>query len=507
VTVAQSPPLSSFERAILARTAELLTEETVSVKDAKTPGELAKLLDPKTVQTAALDLIDSALVDAAEGRCDRLMVAVPPQEGKSVRVSRRFPEFLLMRNPDLRIAIVSYAHGVARRHGRAIRDDITMHGPALGLAVNPNSSAAHEWEIAGHEGGVYCVGVTGSLTSRPVDVLIIDDPYKNGEQADSDAWQETVRDFWTEVALPRLGPGAIVIIVQTRWRDDDLTGWLQQQDGADRWRVINIPAQADHDPSKGEADPLGREPGDYLVSARGRTVEEWEQKRTEVGSRTWNALFQGRPAPASGNIFHASWFRYYDQPQWVERPDGSRWAVSFDEVLASWDMTFKETEGTDYVCGQIWARRGIEVFLLDQVHDRMSFVETCLAVRMLAAKWPQAVLKLVEDKANGPAVLSALAQKVNGLVGETPQGSKVARAAAVSPFVEAGNVILPAPELAPWIDDLVEEAKTFPRAAHDDRVDALSMALNRLLLMPLLADEEIFEDEDQYDAEGSISNY
>lgn len=497
--------LTAFEQQMWAAALDEVIKPRRSAKAARTPGELAQVLDPKTVQTKALDLIDEALVDAAEGRCDRLMISLPPQEGKSVRVSRRFPEFLLMRNPDLRIAIISYAHGVARRLARSIRDDITLHSATLGIAVSQTSSAANEWAIAGHAGEVYATGIAGSLTSRPVDVLIIDDPYKNGEQADSEAWQEVVRDFWTEVAVPRLGPGAIVIIVQTRWRDDDLSGWLQAEDVDGHWRVINIPAQADHDPNKGETDPLGREPGEYLESARGRTVEEWERRQVEVGSRTWNALFQGRPAPASGNIFHSGWFRYYEQQQWIERPDGSRWAVSFDEVIASWDMTFKDTDGTDYVCGQVWGRRGVEAFLLDQVHDRLSFVETCVAVRMLAAKWPQAVLKLVEDKANGPAVLSALARKVNGLVAELPQGSKIARAAAVSPFVEAGNVLLPAPEIAPWVDALVEEVKTFPRAAHDDRVDALTQALNRLLLTPLLADEEIIEDPDQYEAEGSIS--
>jgi predicted phage terminase large subunit-like protein len=470
----------------------------------RTPGDLAKALDPSTVQTPALDLIDSALIDVAEGRCRRLMISVPPQEGKSVRISRRFPEWLLNRDPEQRIAIVSYAHGVARRHGRAIRDDIGMH-PELGLRVNPNSSAAHEWELDGHLGGVYCVGVTGSLTSRPVDCMIIDDPYKNGEQADSIAWSETVRDFWTEVAVPRLGPGAVVIIVQTRWRSDDLSGWLQQQDADNRWRVINIPAQADHDPAKGEADPLGRHPGEYLISARRRTVQDWEQRKVEVGSRVWNALFQGRPSPAEGNIFHREWWQFYEQAQWVERSDGSRVGLSFDEILTSWDMTFKDTDGTDFVCGQVWGRRGAQAFLLDQVHRRMTFVETCQAVRELAARWPQSAAKLVEDKANGSAVINFLSRTVPGLIPVEPDGSKASRAAAVSPFVEAGNVVLPAPEISPWVADLIEEAAGFPNSAHDDRVDALSQALNRLLLNPLFTGDTIVEDHTDDDYE--ISAY
>lgn len=451
-----------------------------------TPGDLAKTLDPKTIQTPALDLIDAALVDVANDRCDRLMVSMPPQEGKSQRTSRRFPTWMLTLNPDLRIAIVSYAHGVARRWGRAIRDDIVGNTSLLGLAVNPNSSAAHEWEVDGHAGSVYCVGISGSLTSRPVDVLIIDDPYKNADQADSLAWRETVEDFWTEVAIPRLGPGAVVVVIQTRWRQNDLTGWLQRRDGAE-WRVINIPAQADHDPAKGEVDSLGRAPGEYMVSARGRDHAEWERKKRNVGSRSWNALYQGRPAPAEGDIFLREWWREYTSPRWITRPDGSCWAPGADEVVMSWDAAFKDTSSSDYVVGQVWARYGLEVFLLDQVHNRLSFVETCKALRQLAAKWPQATAKYVEDKANGTAVINSLSRQVAGLIPVQPDGSKEARARAVTPFVESGSVWLPAPELCPWVGAFRDEHAGFPNASHDDQVDACTQAINRLLLAPILA--------------------
>lgn len=326
--------------------------------------------------------------------------------------------------------------------------------------------------------------------------LIIDDPYKNSEQADSEAWKETVQDFWTEVAIPRLGPNSSVVIIQTRWRNDDLSGWLQEREDGVDWRVLNIPAQADHDPNKGESDPLGREPGEFMVSARGRSRKDWEQRKREAGSRSWNALFQGRPAPAEGNIFQREWWQFHDAPQWVEREDGSRVAIGFDEVITSWDMTFKNTAGTDYVCGQVWARRGACAYLLDQVHRRMTFVETLQAVRSLAARWPQSTAKLVEDKANGTAVINFLRRTIAGLIPVEPDGSKSARAAAVSPLVEAKNVFLPAPEIAPWVDDLIEEAAGFPNAAHDDRVDAMSQALNRLLINPIFTGDDLYVDEE-----------
>lgn len=470
-----------------------------------TPGQMAKALDRTTIQTPALDLIDDLLVKVADGDCERLIVNIAPQEGKSERISRRFPEWMLHRNPNLRIAIVSFGHDVARRWGGKIRDDLRKN-PQLGLTLSASTAAKHEFELLGYEGGVVCVGVEGGLTSRPVDLLIIDDPYKDAKQADSEAWQATVRNFWTEVALPRLAPGAPVVLVQTRWRKDDLAGWLQAE--GDDWTVLNIPARADHDPAKGETDVLGREPGEFMISARGRTVADWLKKIREVGSRAWNALYQGRPSPVEGGILKREWWtqegRQYDLPLWVDREDGTRVVTGADEVMASWDLTFKDTKGTDFVVGQVWMRRGADVYLLDQVKGRMDFVETCSKFREFSARWPQAVLKLVEDKANGPAVISSLRHTVTGIVPEEPQGSKTARAAAVSPLVEAGNVHLPTPELAPWVGDLIEEAAAFPNSSHDDQVDALTQALNRLLLQPLLAEQEFQQPEeyDLYDSRG-----
>lgn len=458
-----------------------------------TPGEMAKTLDRNTIQTPALDRIDEHLVQVADGLCERLIISMPPQEGKSERTSRRFPLWMLHRNPNLRIGIVSYGHDVARRWGRRIRDDLREH-PELGLTLSQSSQRQDEFELLGYAGGVVCVGIEGGLTSRPVDLLIIDDPYKDAKQADSKAWKQTVEDFWREVALPRLAPGAPVVLIQTRWREDDMAGWLARE-YSDEWTVLNIPARADHDPDKGEVDVLGREPGEFMESARGREVKDWLKKIREVGSRAWNALYQGRPAPAEGTIFKRSWWQRYDQPLWVERDDGSRIVTNFDDLLISWDMTFKNTEGADKVAGHVWARRGADAFLLDRVNRRMDFVETLAAFKVLAARWPQATLKLVEDKANGSAVISMLGRTVGGIVPVEPDGGKEARAAAVSPLVEAGNVWLPSSELAPWSDEVIEEAAGFPTAAHDDDVDALTQALNRMVLQPLIMGQLITEDD------------
>jgi len=339
--------------------------------------------------------------------------------------------------------------------------------------------------------------------------MIIDDPVKDRSEADSATYRQNVWDWWTDVASTRLAPGAPVVLILTRWHDDDLAGRLLAAEDGHLWRVINIPAQADHDPAAGETDLLGREPGEYLESARGRTREQWDAIKIRAGSRTWNALYQGRPTPAEGGIFKRGWWQEYDTPRWVVRPDGSCFVPGADEVVQSWDMAFKDTSSSDYVVGQVWARWGVEVFLLDQVCERLSFVDTLHAVRSLSARWPQAVAKYVEDKANGTAVINALSRTVPGLIPVEPDGSKEARASAVSPFVEAGSVYLPAPELAPWAGAFIEEHAAFPHGAHDDQVDATSQALNRLLLNPILAGGLVVEAGDVFDDDlaPSISLY
>jgi predicted phage terminase large subunit-like protein len=409
----------------------------------------------------------------------------------SVRVSRRFPLWQLTHDPDTRVVIASYEHGVARRWGRAIRDDIANHGTDLGLNVRPDLSAQSEWQLAGHEGGVYATGIGGALTGRPADLMVIDDPVKGREEADSEAFQERAWNWWLETASTRLAPGAPVVLVLTRWHHEDLAGRLRAADDGHLWRVVNIPAQAEHRPERGETDPLGREPGEYMISARGRTTAQWEAIKTRSLGRTWTSLYQGRPSPSTGGLFPAddAWARY-DHPLWVVRGDGARLVpdAHLDEVelVQSWDMAFKDTKGSDFVVGQVWMRRGADAYLLDQSRDRLTFTETCHALRTLSARWPQAVAKYVEDKANGTAVINALARTVPGLIPVEPLGSKCARASAMSPLVASRNVILPAVEIAPWIADFTEECRAFPNSTHDDQVDGMSQAVNQLILMPMV---------------------
>lgn len=205
-------------------------------------------------------------------------------------------------------------------------------------------------------------------------------------------------------------------------------------------------------------------------------------------------------------MFKRDWWARYDYPLWYPHANGINIVPGDVELCQSWDLAFKDTDGADFVVGQVWMRRDAHMFLLDQVRGRMSFTETCSAIRTLSAKWPQAAAKYIEDKANGPAVINALTRTVPGLIPVMPEGSKQARAAAVTPYVEAKNVWLPTIEVAPWVDGLVEECSAFPRGKHDDQVDALSQAINRMLLSPY-SEGDIVDPFEDYDSSTAISLY
>lgn len=424
-----------------------------------TPGELARVIDPRTVQTPALSIIDQALVELLDTPDSRLIITMAPQEGKSLRASRDLPIWALSRNPDLRIINGSYAQSLANRNGRMVRNAIAAH-PELGLEIAHDHGAASEWSIQGREGGLVTVGRGAGVSGRPADLMVIDDPLKDRQEADSLTIRDVCWDWWTDALSARLSPGAPVVVISTRWHADDLVGRLLERDAEAGWKLINIPAQCE-DPA---TDPLGREPGEYMISARRRTREQWEQRKRTAGSRTWNALYQGHPSPTEGGAFRRDWWRRWTHPPKLHR------------VIQSWDMAFKGTDKSDFVVGQVWATDGADSYLLDQVRGRWTFTETLAQVRQLRDRWPMTSATLVEDKANGTAVIDSLNRSIPGLVPVQPQGGKETRAAAVSPLVEAGNVWLP-PATVPWVGALVEEAAAFPQGSNDDQVDALSQAL------------------------------
>jgi len=362
-----------------------------------TPGDLAAFLDPKTRQTPALDVIDAALVRAFNTPDSRLVISMPPQEGKSQRASRRFPLWALTQNPDLRIAVASYEANIARRWGRAIRDDITQHTRDLNLSVRADLSAQHEWQLDQHDGGVFTAGVGGAMTGRPVDLLLIDDPVKDREQADSPTFREKVWDWWTDTASTRLAPGAPVILILTRWHEDDLAGRLLASEDGARWDVVSIPAQCD-DP---DTDQLGRAAGEFMVSARGRNRAQWEAIKRNAPTRTWAALYQQRPTPAEGAVWKSPWIESNRGKTGDIHHDLQRITVAVDPAATSKkssDMTGIVVTGMDS------QRRG---WVLDDRTLRGSPIEWGCAVWDAVLDW-NATDVVVEDNQGGEMVLEVL---------------------------------------------------------------------------------------------------
>lgn len=465
----------------------------------ESPLDMAVDLDPTVVRTPALDLINEKLVEAYNTPNSRLIITCPPQLGKSQLASRRFPLWLLLQNPEARIALASYETAVARRWGRAVRDDIKSNADVLGLSIRDDVSAQNEWELAGHRGGMFTAGIGSALTGRAADgALLIDDPVKNHEDAISKVKQETAVNWWLETAQTRLHPGTPVILIMTRWSTGDLAGRILEMPGADDWEVLSIPAQADHDPTKGETDSLGREPGEYLQTVHDMTTEEWEQRKIATGPKAWASLYQTRPTQDEGGVFPAEWSRY-NQPMWVERDNGTRIIPGLVEngyeLAISADLTFRDTETSDFAVIQTWLRVGPNMYLLDMIRRRMNFNDTLDALRSMAAKWPQAGGKYIEARASGDAAVVSLSRELTGIIPVEPEGTKYTRMLAISPFAFAGNIILPTSSLLPNVEDLIEEARGFPGAPHDDACDAMAIATQNLLLHPLIDQDDLVAEE------------
>lgn len=441
-----------------------------------TAGALAAACtDGKEAQRPHLDLIDVALQGISQGDHDRVAIFMPPQVGKSRRTAEWGPAWLLHEHPDWRIGVASYAAELARKRGRFVRNLLRTH-PDLGLTVAPDSSAMDRWDLQGHAGGMRTVGVGGGLTGEPLHVAIIDDPVADRAAAQSQTIRDATYDWYRDVLELRLQDVGGVVLMMTRWHEDDLAGRLLREE-ADRWHVLVVPALAE------EGDILGRAPGEPIPHPRQSPAQYRERaERTRLQNpRTFTSLLQQRPSPDEGDLLLRGWWQYWTGARWVEDEDGARTVPAGADLVTSWDMAFKDTKSSDYVVGQVWEHRGTDAYLLDQVRGRMTFTATVEAFRQLRARWPQAV-HVVEDKANGTAVLDSLRREVPGLIPVNPKESKEARAHAISPFVEAGNAWLPDPKLAPWVLGLVEEAAAFPNSTHDDQVDALTQALARFYL-------------------------
>jgi predicted phage terminase large subunit-like protein len=463
------------------------------------PAEQAQELDRNYVIRPHIDFLSSRLLNAVEdverGKNRFIAVSMPPRAGKSTLISLYTPIWLLRRHPEWKIIMASYDSGLTVGWARSARRMIERR-PRLGIALERDGGAGGRWGTV--EGGsVLATSTRGAITGRGARVFIIDDPIKDSVEAHSANSRQMLWDWWLSVAQTRLEPPYLVLVVMTRWHEDDFIGRLRSEEweGAPKdWETISLPAIAGHD------DAIGRSPGEPLLSAYNfdETVEQalarWEDTKRTVGTYTFSAMYQQSPAPAKGAIFDAGWWRYWTRDPNNVTDDGK--VVLLDPSLLSgsmwldsWDCAFKGTSDTDYVVGQRWVRHHANRYLITQKRERFTFTQTLAAMEEWAG--PDPVLspygqmvhtRLIEDTANGPAILDTLRSKISGLKAINPRTSKEARARAITPEVESGNVFLPYPGDPgnDWVMDLTSELRNFPFDAHDDQVDAMTQALTEL---------------------------
>lgn len=466
-----------------------------------------RVLEPGThyLHNWHIDLIAEYLELFYVRKLRRVIFNVPPRFMKSSLVTIMGPVWDWIYRPTDRFMFASYAQELAYKHSVDRRTLIRSpwfqehYGHIFSLARDQDEKREFSNSRRGH---MIATSMLGQATGKGGDFIVVDDP-QNPEKARSDTLRERINSAFDSTFMQRLDDpktGGIAIVMQ-RLHSRDLTGHviekeLELGDGdGDRWVQVRIPAEAPVRTTvtfPKSRTVIVREPGDILWDER-MGARELTQKKTDLGALMYAGQYGQEPTDEQGGIFPRTHWRFWkpagsDLPQVrIETGGGTSHSVdavdlpTLEERIQSWDMAFKDKKDSDYVVGGVLGRERGRYFLLDRVRDRMSFTATVKEFRRFSELHPSATLKLVEDKANGTAVMDTLRDEVVGIVGVEPQGGKEARAWAVQPVIESGNVYLPHPVIAPWVWDFIEECAAFPNGSHDDQVDMLTQGLLRLL--------------------------
>ena len=394
---------------------------------------------------------------------DILLIHTPPQHGKSITVTETLPSWILGRWSEKRIILASYNDESAQRFARRNKEKVKRWGQLLFGVEIGGVDRADEFELKGHRGRLISRGIRAGVTGNSAEVLILDDPIKNRQEADSPAYRKELWEEWVNSFKSRLAAGAKVIVIMTPWHEKDMAAEILRRE--ENVRCIRLSVEAE------ENDPLGRAVGQPLCPELGKD-EKWlaQFRRSYLddphgGRRAWAALYLCRPRTEEGNLVRRDWWRFYDRP-----PPMARQVISVDAA-------FKGEDTSDFVAITVWGRRGNDYYLMDCLNRRMDFIATLRAIRAMQRRFPQARPVLIEDKANGSAILSVL-QREMFCVGVEPRGGKVARVHAVSPAIESGHVLLP--RAAHWLEDYLQQWTAFPAGRHDDMVDSSTQALSYL---------------------------
>ncbi len=398
-------------------------------------------------------------------------ITIPPQHGKSELVSHWLPVWFLKKFPWKKVGLASYEMGYASEWGGRAKDSIVEGSADLNLELRSDTKAKGRWNLRGYGGGMFVAGIGGPFTGRGFDLIIIDDPIKNPAEALSPVYRKRNWDWYRTVARTRLQPGGSIVVIMTRWHENDLAGMLlnpPQEEGElpqedvqrDPWEIINLPAVAE------DNDPLGRLPGEALWPERYGDAA-LGQLRIAAGPFWWAAQYRGRPSPEGGGIMKTGWFKYFGDGLEVEEPKG------LSRLIQVWDTAFKEAQRDDRSACITLAetRNPTRYFVLDLFVQRLEFPRLIKAAQVNFDKWkPDRVL--IEDKASGISLIQQLRRDTKVPIRAVKAvDDKVTRAHTVTGTLEAGQVFLPA--RASWLAEFLKEVGDFPTGAHDDIPDVL----------------------------------
>lgn len=412
-----------------------------------------------------------AFVETDTGNAyDILVIESPPQHGKSMTVTESAPSYFMGRHPDWRVIIASYNDDSAERFARRNKEKLRDFGKQLFGVEIGGINRTTEFELAAAAGAIpgrlISRGIRAGITGNPANLLFIDDPVKNRAEADSEVERNRIWGEWVNSIKSRLAAKAKIVVIMTPWHEDDLAARLMVTEK--NIRLIRLPVEAE------EGDLMGRAPGDPLAPEIGKDAKWLAQfkesyiKDPTGGQRAWSALYQCSPRVEGGNLVKRDWWKYYDP----------RAVTAFGTELISVDAAFKGNEDNDYVAVTVWGKLGNDYYCRYCLNRHMNFPETVKTIRLVKELYPRAMAVLIEDKANGSAVIQTL-QKEMFCIPVNPMGGKEARVNAVSPAIESGHVYLP--EGAPWVVDFVDQFSAFPAGSHDDMVDSSTQALNYML--------------------------
>ena len=434
------------------------------------PHGLAAVLNPGRWKTARhLTVLNEYLLLVAGGHIERLAVFMPPRHGKSTMVSHHFPAWWLMRFPDERVIEAGYGNQFAASWGRKSRQAIeyAFQAGISPVQVDPSKSAAEEWDILGHHGGLYAVGIGGGVTGRGADLLIIDDPVKSREVAESPTFRNKTWDWYRDDVYTRLHPGGKIVLVQTRWHHDDLAGRILMNDLYEQdWTILSMPALAEPEVE----DALGRQPGEALWPER-YSAEVMENRQKILGIYSFNALYQQRPSAREGMLFKRDWFNVLE-------------AVPADlNVVRAWDLAATENDG-DWTVGVLMGAKDNVFYVLDVTAQRYGPAGVRRLLRATAEQDGKMVrIDLPQDPGQaGKDQVREFRGLLSGFsVRSSPEsGSKTMRAEGVAAQAEVGNVKL---LRGPWNERFLDEMANFNpdvKDQQDDVVDATSRAFAML---------------------------